>query len=218
MGLYFTRKWYKPRGRNMSIKYSKIGVDPSTPENTTKCSSNSTEIWKPIRGLERYFEVSNKGKVRTVERTYRTGSRMDERRITQKEIAQQMARGYSAVTLAISDGEFRFRRSIPIHRIVAQEFCENPLGRREVNHKDGIKTNNTSSNLEWVSRKENIIHARSMGLCVKHPVGNRKFSKEKILRVFKLRKSGYMHKQIAEHLGMGVSTVTHILLGTRRSR
>ena len=117
--------------------------------------------------------------------------------------------------LAVNAGEFRFRRNIPVHRLVAQEFCDNKLMRKEVNHKDGNKLNNAAVNLEWLSRSENQLHAYAMGLH-NRPRGNRKFDIDKVRRVFELRKQNKFHKEIAQELGMGVSTVTHILLGSRR--
>lgn len=50
------------------------------------------------------------------------------------------------------------------HVIVARKFIPNPQGKPEVNHKDGNKMNNHVSNLEWVTRKENMIHAQLMGI------------------------------------------------------
>lgn len=52
-----------------------------------------------------------------------------------------------------------------LHRLLAIAFIENPDNKREVNHKDGNKLNNNIDNLEWVSSKENKIHAWNMNLC-----------------------------------------------------
>lgn len=50
-------------------------------------------------------------------------------------------------------------RTCRVHRLVAQTYLENPEAKREVNHKDGDKTNNCLSNLEWVTSLENKAHA-----------------------------------------------------------
>ena len=52
------------------------------------------------------------------------------------------------------------RTSLYIHRMVAECYIENPENKREVNHIDGNRFNNTISNLEWVTHQENMLHAR----------------------------------------------------------
>jgi len=161
----------------------------------------SNEVWNPIRGIEYYYHVSSMGRVRS----------------RYKLLTPRAVRGYYYVILEISDGEFRFRRNIPVHRLVAQEFHINRLKRKELNHIDGNKLNNKADNLEWVSREENQRHAYALGLH-KMPTGRMKFTKETINSVFTLRKLDWTHREIAEKLGMGISTVTHTLLGSRRSK
>ena len=51
------------------------------------------------------------------------------------------------------------KKKIPIHRLIALHFIPNPENKRTVNHKDGDKTNNSLSNLEWATDSENIQHA-----------------------------------------------------------
>jgi hypothetical protein len=64
--------------------------------------------------------------------------------------------GYLRVKLSCDDGK---QRSFLVHRLVALTFIKNPDNKPQVNHKDGIKSNNNLSNLEWVTAGENQIHA-----------------------------------------------------------
>lgn len=68
--------------------------------------------------------------------------------------------GYVEACLRNDEG----KKSVLVHRIVAEAFCDNPEGKIEVNHKDGNKKNNRADNLEWVTRSENLKHAFDLGL------------------------------------------------------
>lgn len=69
--------------------------------------------------------------------------------------------GYLEVTLTDKEGEQNYYL---IHRLVATYFCKHKEGADEVNHIDGNKLNNNASNLEWVTRNENLKHAYENGL------------------------------------------------------
>lgn len=73
--------------------------------------------------------------------------------------------GYMHVALRIDGKTINFQ----IHRLVAQKFHPNPENKREVNHKDGDKTNNHVDNLEWNTSSENQKHGLEMGLCKPPP-------------------------------------------------
>jgi hypothetical protein len=92
-----------------------------------------TEIWREINNE---YDVSDQGRVRRGKRIL-SGSLHND--------------GYIFVTI---NG-----KQIPLHRLVAEAFVENPEEKPEVNHKDGNKQNCRAENLEWVTRSENTKHA-----------------------------------------------------------
>ena len=107
------------------------------------------EIYKPIRGFEGRYMVSNFGNVMSL--NYQNTK-------TPKVLTPVKHHGgYLIVHL----GKSKIRM---IHTLVAEAFVENPNGKKIVNHKDGNKHNNNATNLEWVTYKENIDHAIRTGL------------------------------------------------------
>ena len=54
------------------------------------------------------------------------------------------------------------RKPFTLHRIIAMKYILNPFNKPQVNHKDGIKTNNHVENLEWCNNSENVYHAWNM--------------------------------------------------------
>ena len=99
-------------------------------------------------GFEGYF-VSEDGKV------------FSNKRCKIKEISQSVQRHYYASKFWLKDGT---RKHVHVHRLVALTFIDNPENKPFVNHKDGNKLNNHVSNLEWVTRQENVDHAMENNL------------------------------------------------------
>lgn len=115
------------------------------------------EQWRPVKGYEGKYIVSNKGNVMSVPRTYidKLGRDYMIDGITLTKCDN--GKGYDHVRL----GKHTMKQ---LHRIVAEAFIPNPLNLPEVNHKDGNKKNNCVENLEWVTHQGNVIHAVETGL------------------------------------------------------
>lgn len=116
--------------------------------------SINKEIWKPIKGYECKYEVSNFGRVKSLSRyvkagKYDTGYRLLPETIL-KTIIKPKTNYYSVGLYCQQEIE-----SVYVHRLVAEAFVPNPKGLNVVNHIDCNTYNNKSENLEWVTYKEN---------------------------------------------------------------
>ena len=117
------------------------------------------EIWRDIKGYEGFYQVSNRGRVRSVDRVVENrGFPRNQRGKTIK--LRSTPFGYLDVGLH-KEGKYKRCR---VHRLVAEAFIDNPENKPEVNHDDGDKTNNHVRNLYWATRKENMDHAVATGL------------------------------------------------------
>lgn len=111
------------------------------------------EIWKSIKGFEGRYEVSDKGRVKSLERVV---MRNDGRKqIINERILKGRPNTNGYLMVALYDDKSK-QKSCCIHRLVCETFIEPVEGKNEVNHKDEDKTNNAVCNLEWCTRKENI--------------------------------------------------------------
>lgn len=105
----------------------------------------NNEVWKPVKGFEKLYEVSNLGKIKNARgkilKTYKINS------------------GYEAVKFTVRTK----RSSHLVHRLVAETFIDNPENCKEVNHIDETKTNNKVTNLQWVTSSQNKQHSLKSG-------------------------------------------------------
>ena len=127
---------------------------------STKIENLDGEIWKEIKDFPNY-EVSNKGRVKSINRT-----KIDlmNRVITNQ--GQLLVPTIVAKYLRVNLYKNGIRFSTPVHQIVAKTFIENPNPTKynQINHINGVRTNNEVSNLEWCDALHNIKHAINTGL------------------------------------------------------
>jgi hypothetical protein len=120
---------------------------------------NQKEIWKDVLGYEEIYQVSNLGNVKSLQRLIRLGYRP---RIKKETILKNSIEfyGYYVVNLCKN----LKHKKTKVHRIVAEAFIPNPENKPQINHKNGIKTDNCVENLEWCTNQENAIHANKNNL------------------------------------------------------
>lgn len=115
--------------------------------------------WSDIIGFEGHYQVSECGDIKSLNRTFHNNG--GETVVVEKILKQQKdKKGYSVITLKANG----VKKTFKVHRLVAIYFIKNPKNLPEVNHKDGNKSNNHKSNLEWCTTKKNIAHAFDIGL------------------------------------------------------
>jgi hypothetical protein len=118
--------------------------------------------------------------------------------------------GYLHINLGL--GGRGKKKSVTVHRLVAEAFIENPKGLPCVNHKDGKKRSNHVDNLEWCTYRENTRHAMLMGLRGKSG-GKRKLTEDDVREIrsrYRFRGGDNLYT-LAEDFGVGVTTVQKIL-------
>ncbi len=123
-----------------------------------------TEEWRDIAGYEGLYQVSNKGRVkslpRTVERSNGWLYTVRERILKQQKVRYEGGKKPRKMVHLKSGNSKRFF----VSRLVAEAFIPNPDILPQVNHRDGEPLNNEVDNLEWVTNQDNAIHAYENGL------------------------------------------------------
>jgi hypothetical protein len=180
------------------------------PEQSIPCEN---EEWKPVVGYEGLYEVSCSGRVRRppeLERQPRYN--IYPGRILRPYHDERT--GYFGLTLT-KNKVSRLERP---HRLVALAFIGPCPDGQEVNHKNGIKTDNSVSNLEYVTPRENAKHARRMGLFVPAVGENASMARlttEDVLEIRRRRSCGEQLRSIAKDFGINIP---HTCAITKRKR
>lgn len=110
------------------------------------------ELWKDIPGYEGIYQASTYGRIRSIDRSIKQGNGI--RKLYGKIISQYKGRG-GYMRLLLHNGRPKNHR---VHRLIAITFVKNPYNKYDVNHKNGIKTDNRPENLEFVTKSENTRH------------------------------------------------------------
>ena len=118
------------------------------------------EEFRPIPGWEGRYEVSNLGRVRSL--NYRAPGKVGYLRPMWSQVTPKKNRRYASVRL--QDRAAGRDRRLSVHRLVALAFIPNPDGKPQVNHIDLDTTNNVVENLEWATSQENRRHALANGV------------------------------------------------------
>jgi HNH endonuclease len=121
--------------------------------------------------------------------------------------------GYKQVGLSFG----KQRKAMLVHRLVALAFLDNPENHPQVNHKNGIKSDNSLENLEWCNAKQNMHHADAIGI---KPLGSgykdnaktkRKLNEKQINWIINMYKDNHAIKTISEYLKIDSQVIYQIL-------
>lgn len=168
------------------------------------------EVWYDIFGFENLYSVSNLSRVKSLKK-----------RVKRKDGIMMFLGERLVKVHKTKDGYLMARISkdnkasnILIHRAIAMAVILNPNSLPEVNHKDGVKTNNLPLNLEWVSHKNNMVHAAVTNLFKDMPKGVSiwcaSLSETDVLMILGSKEP---YSKIAKQYGVTASTVCSIKTG-----
>jgi len=118
------------------------------------------EIWKDIKDFEGLYQVSNFGRVKSLAKSWNLQNGKYFSKEEKIMIGGFNTFGYRHVTLMKNNKAYCKK----IHRLVAEAFLDNPNNYPQVNHINGIKSDNRLENLEWCNQSHNMQHAMSIGL------------------------------------------------------
>ncbi|MGG2111786.1 NUMOD4 motif-containing HNH endonuclease [Lysinibacillus pakistanensis] len=170
------------------------------------------EQWKAIVEFEGFYEVSNLGRVRSLDRVTKSGQLRKGKYINSSYINKC---GYKEVRLYVDGKQY----TKLVHRLIAMAFIPNPFNLGTVNHIDGVKTNNDISNLEWCTQEDNNTHAWRTGLIpssINNGENNRnaKLTLENIKEIretYVPYSKEFGAKQLAKRFGITSKTVGRII-------
>lgn len=163
---------------------------------TSKYLNSIPPGYRTIKGYEDYL-VNPKGQIITKK--------------TRRVLRQSLSKKGNYCTVCLSDKD-----NVKVHRVVAETFIPNPEGKPEVNHKDGVKTNNCADNLEWCTTQENLQHKQqhNLGKTIKAKMSaTGENNSQAILTtkdVLSIRNSKESSKVLANHYNVSQHTINDV--------
>lgn len=157
------------------------------------------EIWKDVPNYEGLYQVSNLGRVKSLDREFLDKKGKLFRRKGAMITLVENEYGYLAVRL----NKNNTRKEFKVHRLVLMTFspCDN-MENLEVNHKDFNRKNNSLNNLEWLTHKENLNYSKANYANVfigsKNPKAT--FTEEQIKTIREMYQMGWSISQIVYEL------------------
>lgn len=174
------------------------------------------ENWKDIKGYEGFYQVSDLGRVKSLERDVYFPNGIIIRHMEEKILVPNIDKqGYAYVSLCLNGK----RKSIKVHRLVAMAFLPNPENKPQVNHIDEVKTNNAVDNLEWCNAQYNINY----GTRTERQVQNRRSFKlgnnpqAKPVFCEELNKTFDCAKRAEEELGIWGTSIIKVCKGKAKT-
>lgn len=164
------------------------------------------EIWKEIEGYESKYLISNMGRIRVLLNNSKPCDYIKNQYLCKK--------GYKRTTLINSEGKVK---TIRVHRIVANTFIDKVENKEQVNHINGIKTDNRVENLEWVNNTENQRHAWELGLVQSKKGSSNRTSKLTECQVLEIRSlrsrdgEGMKLKELSQLYGVSETKISRIV-------
>lgn len=165
-----------------------------------------SEEWRPVHDYEGFYEVSDLGRFRRVG----AGQGAVAGRLVST--GRRNAKGYVVIEFCRADQ----KRRLLAHQVVARAFIgEPPSPTHGVNHIDGVKTNNSATNLEWSTRAENNAHAKRIGLLrpLKGEANGRAKLTEADVAEIRLNPGGCSQRALAKRFGVARTLIQRIQQG-----
>lgn len=162
------------------------------------------EVWKPIVGYEGLYDVSNYGNVRSYQNY---GFELKNEPKTLRQVLNRY--GYPTVTLC----KDTVHKQKTVHRLVAETFIQTDNYKLQIDHINGIKTDNRASNLEWVTAKENTLRSVRLGLKPRgERHGNSKLKQKEVEMIRELYKTGkHSQRKLGAFFGVSHWTIGQIV-------